>query len=68
MGEVNVYSSLNLFDILVCYMNLALLIKNFQDTKAKLAQANSKLEEMKEEGEQIRLACQEMIKKYQVVF
>jgi len=36
-----------------------------KETKVKLAQANSKIEEMKEEGEQIRLACQEMIKKYQ---
>ena len=37
-----------------------------QETKTKLSQANAKIEEMKEEGEQIRNACQEMIKKYQV--
>lgn len=42
--------------------------ENLQDTKAKLAQVTSKVEEMREEGEQIRLACQEMIKKYQVIF
>eukprot|EP00794_Sanderia_malayensis_P005717 gene5717-6417_t len=36
-----------------------------KETKAKLAQASAKIDEAKEEGEHIRAACQEMIKKYQ---